>query len=200
MSAGSKVVTILVVIVFIAGFVLVRKPVRTAIGTLHKVEHAINVAERLQGLLEVNTAELTRISKEWERSQKEIEQLNKEIQSYLTEISDLQDKVDALPVYEIPDDSTVEPEDYQECLHELERSRLRGDTLVMVIHTQRDEITLLRALNTSQGLVITSQAEIIDKQGSYISEFGTLLKEHNKKANRRILIGTAVGFLVALIL
>ncbi len=197
---SKKIILIAGVVLVVVIFFSLRNPVRRAVGVLAQAEYVIDLAERLQGLLEVNTAELNRVSREWRQSQKEIEKLNTEVRDNLLEIKALQQQLDALPTYEIPEPSTVHPIDYEECLIELERSRLRGDTLVMIIDTHREEITLLRALNTSQGLIISSQAEIIDKQSSYIAEFEFLLKEHSRRVNRRIFIVSAVGLAIALIL
>jgi len=196
----KSIVVLIMVVVLIGGLVFIRGPAQRTIGTLRQIEQSLDMVERLQGILEVNTAELNRISVEWQKAQKEIEVLNSRIGDHVVHIQSLESKIDNLPTYEIPPPSTIRPKDYEECITELNRSRLRADTLVMVIDTKRDKITLLRAVNTSQGLIIASQAEIIEKQSSYIENFEALLKEYNRRANRRILIGTAVGFIVALLI
>lgn len=165
-----------------------------------QLERYVALAEKLQNVLALNTEEFGKLKKEFKKEQEQNAVLRRVIQQQLREISDMMEQLEQFEEEILPDISDVHPEDYEECLYELNRSRLTADTLLNIIYTQREEITLLRAVNTSQGLVIEQQATIIVNQTSYIENFEALLKEYNRRANRRIAVALGVGFIVALIL
>ncbi len=196
----KNILIIGLILAFLVAVVLLRGPVQRAARWVRTADQVFDMVDKWQDLLEVSPAEIERIIEQWEEDRKEIGALIRENKEHLLEIKALEAKIDALPVYEIPEASTVHPKDYEECITELERSRLRGDTLVMIIDTQREEIALLRSVNHSQGLIITSQADIILKQGSHIEQFEALLDDHNRKVNRRILIVSLILGAAALVL
>lgn len=189
-----RLLTVVLILGAIVAVILIRPRVQEYSRTLEsytgKLNHYITLAEELQGLLEVSTQDIKRIQQSWESSQKEIEALHKII-------ADQSAAIGELTQIEIPPASEVTPEDFEECLQELQRSRERADELVAIIYSQDAE---KMAVISSQGIIIESQAEIIDRQADYIEEFSVLLEQYRKRANRRAALGIAIGVVVGLLL
>ena len=176
---------------------MIRPRVQEVSGLYGQIERYVSHAERLQRLLEVNTRELNRIASEWQQAQEEIYR-------YTQVVSEQQAIIDSLKLeireseYEIPDIPDITPGDLEDCLQELQRSRQISEELIQVIEAQREQLAVRMATIQSQGIVIESQANIIERQSDYIDEFETLIEEHRKRSNRRILIGIAAGIAAVL--
>ena len=194
----KKIIAITVLaVVLLGGVLLIRPKAQEVSGLYGQIERYVSHAERLQRLLEVNTRELNRIASEWQQAQEEIYR-------YTQVVSEQQAIIDSLKLeireseYEIPDIPDITPGDLEDCLQELQRSRQISEELIEVIEAQREQLAVRMATIQSQGIVIESQANIIERQSDYIDEFETLIEEHRKRSNRRILIGIAAGIAAGL--
>ncbi len=181
---------VIVAIVGVGGYFVFSKQIKPQITQFMRV---IDIVERILPLMEANTDAVDSLFKYLDDREPFYNQLRDIIRVQGKQMEGIQKQLDGLPTYEIPDASTVHPEDYEECLIELERSRLRADTLVMVVHTQRDEISLLRALNASQGIVIHTQAELILERDTDIKNLRAAYNDVLQDANRKKWIGYSVG-------
>jgi len=193
----NLIVVIVLAVVVLGGILLIRPKVQEVSGLYGQIERYVSQAERLQGLLEVNTKELNRITSEWDQAQKEIEGYNQTVSEQQAIIDSLKFEIRESD-YEIPDIPETTPEDIEDCLQELQRSRQTSTELIEVVEAQREQAAVRMATIQSQGIVIESQAKIIERQSDYIDEFETLIEEHRKKSNRRILLGIATGIAVGL--
>ena len=190
-------VVIVLAVVLLGGILLIRPKVQEVSSLYGQIERYVSQAERLQGLLEVNTKELNRITSEWDQAQKEIAAYNQTVSEQQAIIDSLKSEIRESE-YEIPDIPETTPADIEDCLQELQRSRQTSTELIEVVETQREQAAVRMATIHSQGIVIESQAKIIERQSDYIDEFETLIEQHRRRSNRNILIGVAVGIAAGL--
>ena len=194
----KNVVLALVLAAFVVvSVIFVRPKIQQVSETYTAAEQYLGKARHLQSLLEVNTQQLQQITSQWEKSQKEIREYTEAIERQQEHIQNLEAQIQHSE-YEIPDIPQTIPEDLQDCLAELHRSRQTSEELIKVVYAQREQNTLKMELIGSQGVIIESQANIIERQSDYINEFETLIEQHRKRSNRNILIGVGLGIAVGL--
>ena len=197
----NLIVVIVFAVVLIAGVLLVRPKVqegaREVKGLYSKVEWYVTQAERMWGLLEVTTEELDRVTEQRVKDKEIIKEHEAIIKEQEAEIDRLEAEKQEVE-YDIPEIPDTTPDDLEECIQELQRSRETSSELIEVVQAQREQGALKMATIQSQGIIIESQAEIITRQSDYIDEFETLIEQHQKRSKRNILIGVAVGIAAGL--
>ncbi len=161
-----------------------------------RVDMALTIIDKIEEYAVVNTSEIDRILKQQQKeSDRKIDSLMTLVVSYTSVITDLQGQIAALPTYELPALSDVEPEDYEECLQELQGSRQAAEELVVIVGVQRENITLLEAVNTSQQLIIETQKQTISIQQADNRALRDAYEDMIRDANRRKFFGYVVGVL-----
>ncbi len=132
-------------------------------------------------------------------SDKKIDSLMTANVGHVRAVADLRQQIASLPDHEIPELSEVEPEDYEECLQELQRSRQAAEELVVIVEGQREHIRLLEAVNRENKLINESQHQVITLQAADNQKWRDAIDEIRKDANRTKFIGYVVGALGILV-
>ncbi len=171
------------------------KTIQKARGVLDKVELALTVIDKIEEYAAYSTYEIDLLNAQLRQSDRKIDSLMNLVVSYTSVIDDLDKQIAALPTYELPELSTVEPESYEECLQELQGSRQAAEELVSIVEIQRENITLLEAVNTSQQLIIETQKQTIAIQQADNRALRDAYDDMIRDANRRKFFGYVVGVL-----
>ncbi|MFW6017042.1 MAG: hypothetical protein ACOCRK_11440 [bacterium] len=129
----------------------------------------------------------------------DIKDLHKEVYKYQTLADDKAKEVDSL-LAEIQPRPEDLPENIEECLDQLELVHQREDQLTEVIDIQSEEITTLRALNQSQGIIITNQAKINKIKDSQIEAWKEVAEDEKRKGNIKAILFGGIVFGVMSIL
>jgi Mg2+ and Co2+ transporter CorA len=189
---------IIIIVVVVAGagiFLAKNKPVQQAKGWMGKVELALEVIEKIEEYTAYSTYEIDMLNEKLQSSDRKIDSLMTLVVSHTSVIDDLDKQIAALPTYELPELSTIEPEDYKECLQELQGSRQAAEELVSIVEIQRENITLLEAVNTNQQLIIETQKQTIAIQQADNRALRDAYEDMIRDANRRKFFGYVVGVL-----
>ncbi len=182
----NRTVIITVVLVVLGAGVLLyfARPEYQRIMT--QTERALDMVERLENIISGNNKELL---KQLEASDKALEAFVEKTTEELVQLAEinaaLEKKIQPVVIPDFP----VIP-GCEEVAEAYQR----------VIVEQQTQIQALTSINTHQGLIITEQQKIIDKQGEHIRLMQEAQKDIVAKATRRALIGVAVGIIIGLIL
>jgi hypothetical protein len=189
---------IIIIVVVVAGagiFLAKNKPVQQAKGWMSKVDLALEVIDKIEEYTAYSTYEIDMLNEKLQSSDRKIDSLMTLVVSYTSVIDDLDKQIANLPTYELPALSDVEPESYEECLTELQGSRQAAEELVVIVGVQRENITLLEAVNTSQQLIIETQKQTIAIQQADNRALRNAYDDMIRDANRRKFFGYVVGVL-----
>jgi small-conductance mechanosensitive channel len=189
---------IIVIIVVVAGagiFLAKNKPVQQAKEWMGKVELALEVIDKIEEYTAYSTYKIDMLNEKLQTSDRKIDSLMTLVVSHTSVIDDLEGQIAELPTYKLPELSTVEPEDYKECLQELQGSRQAAEELVSIVEIQRENITLLEAVNTNQQLIIETQKQTISIQRADNRALRDAYEDMIRDANRRKFFGYVVGVL-----
>jgi len=189
---------IIIIVVVVAGagiFLAKNKPVQQAKGWMSKVDLALEVIDKIEEYTAYSTYEIDMLNEKLQSSDRKIDSLMTLVVSYTSVIDDLDKQIANLPTYELPALSDVEPESYEECLTELQGSRQAAEELVVIVGVQRENITLLEAVNTSQQLIIETQKQTIAIQQADNRALRDAYEDMIRDANRRKVLGYVVGVL-----
>jgi hypothetical protein len=189
---------IIIIVVVVAGagiFLAKSKPVQQAKGWMSKVDLALEVIDKIEEYTAYSTYEIDMLNEKLQSSDRKIDSLMTLVVSYTSVIDDLDKQIANLPTYELPALSDVEPESYEECLTELQGSRQAAEELVVIVGVQRENITLLEAVNTSQQLIIETQKQTIAIQQADNRALRNAYDDMIRDANRRKFFGYVVGVL-----
>ncbi len=188
----------IIIFVFIgAGVIFLSKsePVKKTFDGLNHMGQLKELVQIIEEYAVVNTSEIDRLLKQQKQSGRKIDSLMTLVVSYTSVIDDLDKQIANLPTYELPTLSTIEPEDYKECLQELQGSRQAAEELVGIVQIQRENITLLEAVNTNQQLIIETQKQTISIQQADNRALRNAYDDMIRDANRRKVLGYIVGVL-----
>jgi Mg2+ and Co2+ transporter CorA len=189
-------IIIIVIVVALTGvFIAKNKPVQQVKGWMAKVELALTVIDKIEEYAAYSTYEIDLLNAQLRQSDRKIDSLMTLVVSYTSVIDDLDKQIAALPTYELPVLSDVTPESYEECLQELQGSRQAADELLVIAEVQRENITLLEAVNTSQRLIIETQKQTISIQQADNRALRNAYDDMIRDANRRKVLGYIVGAL-----
>jgi Mg2+ and Co2+ transporter CorA len=189
---------IIIIVVVVAGagiFLAKNKPVQQAKGWMSKVDLALEVIDKIEEYTAYSTYEIDMLNEKLQSSDRKIDSLMTLVVSHTEVITDLEGQIAELPTYELPELSTIEPEDYEECLQELQGSRQAAEELVEIVSVQRENITLLEAVNTNQKLIIETQKQTISIQQADNRALRDAYEDMIRDANRRKFFGYVVGVL-----
>ncbi len=160
-----------------------------------RVDMALTIIDKIEEYAAYSTYEIDLLNAQLRQSDRKIDSLMKLVVSYTSVIDDLDKQIAALPTYELPELSTIKPESYEECLQELQGSRQAAEELVSIVQIQRENITLLEAVNTNQQLIIETQKQTISIQQADNRALRNAYDDMIRDANRRKFFGYVVGVL-----
>jgi hypothetical protein len=171
------------------------KQIETYGSYLAQVPAALQLLRQIEAMQLLEADRFDQARKEWERSTaKQVSALEKQIEAerantaaLASQLASIQSQLTAISIPDKP------PNDLPEALQQIE-------TYKGLIGVQAEKISTLEAINTSQGLQITAQAGIIDRQASYIEQMHAAQADVLKKANRRAAMGIIVGIAAGLLL
>ncbi len=193
MSGKSKAAIIIVGVVLVFGYFLLRKPVQKALPYLGQLEQILTVYSQTEAIfamffdLQDEMKEITAQNKALEAAKTEsnaiILELLEEARRSVLLASQAEKKVDSL--LGIIHEPTYEPEDFEECLGQLDTARTAISNLRLVVEEQQVQINHLTAQNLNQTLIIEQKDHIIEYQEEQLLLWRSL---YETKRRRHIVI------------
>lgn len=195
MKNAKNTIIVLVVIALAVAVFTRTKPAQNLADKWGKVGLALEAVKKIEEYAAYNTYEIDMLHRRLDESEKKNAELLKVVESQGAVIAEINGKLSALPSFEIPDISDTHPQDYEECLQELQGSRQAGEKLIEIVGIQQDRIGLLEAKISAQDIMIAKQAEVIKIQRADLQAYHDTYEAIVRDANRRKTFGYIVGVL-----
>lgn len=204
---NSKKIGIIIFILIFLGlsFFVFRKPVQQGIKTIGKIELIFNTLEKFESIFNIVAENQKKFIEQEERDKI----YQEKIDNLKTLILNLTDEVEKQEIIANEQSKRVEellkmieerpeqpPEDFEECVEQLNSAYRTIDLLDVVVDTQKEEISSLRAINTSQGVIIEHSMMIIEMREEQVETW----KDAAKSARRWGNIKTAGGMILVYII
>ncbi len=199
MSGKNKAAIIIVVVFLVFAYFLLRKPVQRALPYLGQLEQILTVYSQTEDIfamffdIQGEIKELKAQNKALEKGKAEsnaiILELSEEVRAYALLATQANKKTDSL--LGIIHEPSYEPEDFEECLGQLDTARTAISNLYLVVEEQRKQIAYLEAQNLNQALIIEQKDVIIEYQDEQL-----LLWRSLYETNRRRHIVITAGLVV----
>jgi len=162
-------------------------------STLDKITKVANVIETFDERLKVNTNALDQALEQLEYSKRETDSIDLQINANTEMLYRIEQKLNELPDYEVPEAQEYEPEDYEECLDAISEIQQINERLRDIVNLLQRENTYLRSSNKAQADIIESQVRIIEIQKKDISTITLASEDIVKQANREKWLGYTVA-------
>ncbi len=197
MSVRSKITIGVVIVVLILSVVLLRKPVQRTLPYLKQIEQVLSVYSQTEDIfamffdLQDEMKEIQAQNRALEEAKKEsnalVLELVEEVRMHALVASQAGKKADSL--LGIIHEPTYEPEDFEECLAQLDSARTVVNTLYSVVEEYQIQVRSLESQNLSQGLIIAQKDVFIGYQEEQILLWRSL---YETKRRRHIIITTGL--------
>lgn len=178
-------------------FLLLRPRVKEYLALPSQYEAALVVVGQLESVLESKSLQYEAVMAESLLSQKKVDSLRSYVAVLGSQIESLEKELSQVEI-EVPDvPVVVAPEDMEECLNELELARIYGEHLRSNVVALIEENRVLKSLNSTRGLVIENQHEIILTQREDIKRLKKAYSEDVKSEKTKKIIAYTLAVVMA---
>ncbi len=184
------VIFAILIIVGLGGYLVTTRYVAPRV---QQVVRVVALLERALPMIAHNAESLDSVFKHLEGRDPMYDSLLVLVKSQSKQLGELEKQLKDIPDYDIPDIDYVHPKTYEDCLDALDASRQTSEQLVDVIDHQREEIHLLRAINTQQGVIIEAQAYTIEMKDLDMALLRGSYDDVLREAQWRKWVGYLVG-------
>ncbi len=163
----------------------------------------VDIFEKVLPLMEANTGAIDSLFRYLDDQEPFYDEFKGFVEKQTKHNQSIDEKLDKLPEHEIPEINYVHPDTYEDCMDELDKSRETSEQLLEIINTQKEEIALLRSINTSQALMIERYHEALEKKDLDINLLRGAYEGILAKARRDKVIGygsIVLGVIIAIAL
>ncbi len=194
---SNTILNIIMIVVFIVGFFFIRKPLEDANQIMSRFDDVTKIVDDIQII------QKDYIALQEERDKTliiKIDSLNDVVENLTASVNHYQNLADENAqktnelLAQIEPRPEEPPEDFEECTQQLELAHQREDILVEVVDNQEEEITSLRSVNHSQGIIIENKDRIIKVKDSQIEAWKQVADDERRKGNIKAIISAGVVY------